>query len=370
MNTLLDFFRDARRCGGTNGGEWKAPCPSCGGEDRFCIWPHHPDSDTGRVWCRQCEYGGDGIQYARDIEDMSFREAVDHFGVHREMPDSAPRGDSVPPSDRPPVVTPTSGKDFQKLEPSGPRPWKAYEPPPDAWREAAERFAADAGRRLWSGHPAAASTLRYLRGRGLTDDTIRDARLGLHPSDTWPRKSAWGLDGEGKLWLPRGVVIPWFDAEGISSVNIRRPSGDVKDNGEPWQARKYQRAAGPSAPLYVAGVPSEFPKVDRPAVLVEGEFDALAVQQEAGDLCHAVATGSTGGARRAEWLAMLRAVPAVLVAFDAEEPGEAASAAWLERLPNGTRWAPHANDVAEMLATGKDVRLWARVGVAGARAMR
>jgi hypothetical protein len=301
---------------------------------------------------------------------MSFREAVDYFGVHREMPDSAPRGDSVPPSGRDLVVTPTLGQNVQKLEPTGPRPWNPYEPPPDAWRDAAERFVTDAERRLWSGHPAAASALRYLRGRGLTDDTIRRARLGVHPSDTWPPRSLWGLDGEGKLWLPRGVVIPWLDQGGVSSVNVRRPSGDVKDDGELWQARKYQRAAGPSAPLYVAGGASQFEKVDRPAVLVEGEFDALAVQQEAGDICTAVATGSTGGARRAEWLAMLRAAPAVLVAFDAEQPGEAAAAAWLERLPNGIRWAPHANDAAEMLATGKDVRLWARVGVAGARAMR
>lgn len=361
--SLLDFFRGARKGASTNGGEWEAPCPACGGKDRFRIWPHHPQSDTGRVWCRQCEYGGDGIQYARDFEGLSFREAVNHFGVHREMPDTAPRGDSVPPSDRAPVVQPTS--EIPK-SPTGPRPWKAYEPPPDAWREAAAAFVADAERRLWSGHPAAASALRYLRGRGLTDDTIRDARLGLHPSDTWPRRSSWGLDGGGKVWLPRGVVIPWFDAGGVSSVNIRRPNGDVKDDGEPWQARKYQRAAGPSAPLYAADVSGKINQMDRPAVLVEGEFDALAIQQEAGDICAAVATGSTGGARRAEWLDLLRAAPAVLVAFDAEDAGSKAAAAWLDRLPNGIRWAPHATDAAEMLEAGKDVRLWVRVGVAAA----
>jgi DNA primase len=357
MRTLLDYIPDVQK----QGNEYGATCPACGGEDRLRIWVDD-ETPAGRYWCRQCHERGDAIAWLKKWEGMTFREACEVTGQTHKL--DAPRGDSVPPSDRAPVVQPTCDNVTRQNKRTGPRPWRAYEPPGDVWRDAASAFVTDAERRLWSDHPAAPSALRYLRGRGLKDDTIRSARLGLHPSDTWPPRSAWGLSGDGKMWLPRGVVIPWFDAEGVSCVNIRRPNGDVKPDGEPWEARKYQRAAGPSAPLYGAGTVQIG---QSPVALVEGEFDALAVRQEAGDLCIPVATGSTGGARRAEWLAMLRAAPAVLVAFDAEDAGSKAAAAWLERLPNGIRWAPHATDAAEMLEAGKDVRLWIRVGIAAAR---
>jgi hypothetical protein len=45
--------------------------------------------------------------------------------------------------------------------------------------------------------------------------------------------------------------------------------------------------------------------VRRPVVLVEGEFDALTVQQVAGDRAVAVATGSTSGSRRPAWVKLV-----------------------------------------------------------------
>lgn len=147
----------------------------------------------------------------------------------------------------------------------------------------------------------------------------------------------WGLEGEGNLWLPPGVVIPWADSEGVSSVNTRRPSGNVEPGADDqWKRWKYQRAAGLSAPMY--GV--QWIGDPMPIVLVEDEFDALAVQQQADDICRPVATGSTGGARRKRWRKLLANVPAVLIAFDAEEPGENAAREWTSALPNAIRWPP------------------------------
>ena len=31
-----------RKVAATNGGEWAGPCPFCGGDDRFRLWPQHP----------------------------------------------------------------------------------------------------------------------------------------------------------------------------------------------------------------------------------------------------------------------------------------------------------------------------------------
>lgn len=55
--------------------EAHAPCPFCGGEDRFIVF-----SDTNRAWCRQCNWKGDLIQLLRDREGISYREACRRLG--------------------------------------------------------------------------------------------------------------------------------------------------------------------------------------------------------------------------------------------------------------------------------------------------
>ena len=57
---------------------------------------------------------------------------------------------------------------------------------------------------------------------------------------------------------------------------------------------------------------------DKPAILVEGEIDALTLGQQAGDLVVPVATGSTEGSKRPRWIGRLALCPLVLVSFDAE----------------------------------------------------
>ena len=98
--------------------------------------------------------------------------------------------------------------------------------------------------------------------------------------------------------------------------------------------------------------------------MLEGEFDTLSLVEAAGDLATAVATGSTAGSRRAQWVDLLRRCPVVLVAFDADEAGEGASRWWLEHLPNAVRWRPYyAKDVNGMATAGGDVRAWLAAGL-------
>lgn len=55
------------------GGELVGPCPKCGGRDRFAI-----NLRSHAYLCRRCGIaGGDQIQLARDVLDLSFREALD-----------------------------------------------------------------------------------------------------------------------------------------------------------------------------------------------------------------------------------------------------------------------------------------------------
>jgi hypothetical protein len=104
-----------------------------------------------------------------------------------------------------------------------------------------------------------------------------------------------------------------------------------------------------------------------PVVVVESALDALLVAQEAEGLASVVATGSIwtdGPGRRFRWRMMLARLPAVVVAYDADAPGEDAAAAWLDALPNAYRLRPEGGkDPGDMHAAGFDVRAWVREGL-------
>ena len=184
-----------------------------------------------------------------------------------------------------------------------------------------------------------------MRERGFAEETLRAARLGYTAKDCTEKAGAWGLDTAHRpVWTPRGISIPWRSCGALWRLNIRRSVGTPKYIGP-----------GASNGLYGAdGIRS-----DRPVVIVEGEFDALAIAQEAGDLVIAAATGSTHGARHSKWLRRLKGAPAALVAYDADDAGEDASSWWLGALPGARRLLPDG-DPAEMLQAGVDVRGWVR----------
>ena len=78
VSSFLDLVEQAvplKRVASTNGGEFSGPCPGCGGEDRFHVWP-----ETGRYWCRGCGRKGDTIQFLRDFQGLSFRDACRVIG--------------------------------------------------------------------------------------------------------------------------------------------------------------------------------------------------------------------------------------------------------------------------------------------------
>lgn len=319
--TLIGRDSVLRRVASTKGGEYSGPCPFCGGRDRFRVWPEHKG---GQWWCRQCGKGGDGIAYLVERGSITPAEA----GKMR-------RGDlGVAPLAR-----------TNPLPPAPRHPDRLAPPGPD-WQGAARAFVAESAAALWA--PTGERALSWLRGRGLTDETIHAAGLGYNAQDRRPLRAAWGLDGDKPLWLPRGIVIPWVIGGDLWRVNIRRPRGDPK----------YTGPAGSSNGLYNADALT----TTKPAILVEGEIDALTLSQVAGDLVTPVATGSTEGARRPRWVAALSLCPSVLVAYDADKAGEDA-AAWWVRVVDGKRWRPFWEDTNAMYQDGVNIRHWVEVGL-------
>jgi DNA primase len=340
MNRLTDYIDGLKKKAGTRGGEWKGPCPWCGGTDRFWVHPHY--GETGEYKCRQCGRGGDGIDYLREARGMTFPEACEALSVEHKL------DDDYQPSD--------NGSKPATPAPRRPRT-TAAQPPSERWREQAASFVDWCTDRLWS--EAGSGALQWLRSRGFRDAALRSAKIGYNPETRFEEPSAWDVDREHHV-LPDGILIPWIIEGDVWKLNMRlgrdtrnwyREQGDTPP--------KYRAVTGSRNALYGANLVQP----ERPVVLVEGELDALTVNQEAWDVASAVATGSTGGGRALRWKVRLQRASTVLVAFDNDAPGEEASAWWLDALPNARRWRPYWGDVNDLLTGGEDVAAWVRDGL-------
>lgn len=346
---LLDLIRHdtpLRRTSANHGGEYSGPCPLCRrGVDRFKVWPV-----LGRWAClgvkagrAGCDRSGDAIDYLRIRDGLSYEDACAALGRSAKTCTLSQRSPLVWVRAAPPAPTPLA-------------------PPSAVWQQRGKAWAALCQRTLFAKQGKGAR--EWLQRRGLTEATIRQAQLGYQPRDRWEARALWGLppaDGlcGRSVWLPRGIVIPWFVGGALWRINVRRPLSPLQVNdGQPT----YIGPAGFAPALYNADGLAP----DRPVVLVEGEIDALTLQQTAGDLAVAVATGSTGGARRAGWVAQLALASVVLVAFDADAngAGDQAAAWWLRVLPNGKRLRPvGGKDVNAMHTAGIDVQAWVAAGL-------
>jgi DNA primase len=307
-----------------------------------CPFPSHDDSnpsfyvylDTGTFYCFGCGKGGDVYAWTQEIEEISFHEA------HNRLKKIAKGAHRPPQYHRTPVAKST-----------------VKQAPDNKWQTAAQAFVERCQHELWGEYGAEA--LAVLRNRGLTDETIRTARLGCVTQGFALRPDEWGLSLN--LTMPQkfigpGIIIPWYLDGQIWLLNRRQELTSAQvEQGVP----KYVILPGSTKALY------SIRPLDGtlPVVLVEGEIDALTLHQEAGDLVTAVATGSATGARNSQWKDRLKAMPSVLLCFDADEAGDKARKHWLYELPNTWVWRPLFDDVNAMHQAGFSIRSWIITGL-------
>jgi len=218
----------------------------------------------------------------------------------------------------------------------------AAEPAP-AWRERGERYITEAEVALWS--DAGTPARQLLSERGLTDETMRRWRLGYQPSDAYEDPSVWGLEGK-RIWLPRGIVIPWHMDGQLWQVKFRRP-----DPSDP----KYISVRGGTPVLYGADTLAAHDVI----VLPEGELDAVLLEQHCGDLVGVATLGSAS--RRPDALAAdhLLGARVILTLCDSDTAGERGADRLAGLMSRAIRVrVPVGKDATDFVKAGGDLRAW------------
>ena len=339
--TILDLIPGRIvKASSAKGGEYHGPCPVCGGRDRFHAWP--AQGEHGTYWCRGCDIAGDAIQYLRDVEGLSFRQACEKLGKDVEVTRAA-----QPRTERPLGFQPAT-----------------VVAPADLWQGKATILMEYCHAKLLENK----EQLTWLSARGITVDLVAHYRLGWNPADIWRERRAWGLEEEikpetgkpKKLWLPKGLVIPVLDKYRAVQLRIRRPEGEPRYYVVPGSSRQ---------PLVS--------RLDAQAyMVVESGLDAILLDAVAGDLAGIIAMHNDSAKPPAGLFEILTGSLHISVAMDSDKPtrnkatgklesaGAKASRWWLQQFHQAERTPViGGKDPGEAFKAGVDLRAWVLAGL-------
>lgn len=218
--------------------------------------------------------------------------------------------------------------------------------PSSAWQVATMQQIEKYETILWQ----SSAILDYLHSeRGLSDDTIRQYRLGYNPA--WDEFRA-----DGKLCkVAPGVVIPWIADEIVYAVRIRTRTGKLAiatGNDDSYLDNKYMSITGSHQSAGLFGADGLVP--GKTVIITEGEFDAMLASQETG--FHAITRGSAGDHRNItdEWLEKLQSAQTIYGILDTDSAGQDASDALLTKLDNFIPLTlPSGKDITDYLLENK-----------------
>lgn len=298
----VSLLREPEGRSGSRGLWWNCPFH----EDRNPSF--NVDPERSRWKCFAGCGSGDSADLVARLGNLTFPQAVEHLA---SMFSLEGRGRLQAPASLAFHAPPRT-----KAEPPAADPVKAL-----ALRQWATGTALEAVERLWG--PEGREALDYLRGRGLTDATIGLARLGFVKRLAAPKK-----DGSG-VFTVAGLSVPWFDGGRLALLKVRR-----LDGRKPKYIDVYRDRPAVYAPR---GVRDGFP-----LVLVEGEFDALLLDQELRDHADVVTLGSASGKLNQKANPSFKGASRVFIATDGDAAGRKAARRLLTIFPGAERVRPPA----------------------------
>jgi DNA primase len=195
-------------------------------------------------------------------------------------------------------------------------------------------------------------------GAGYSEGQGIDARNDPCGGDIYRNFDSWGLTTEykengnlRKLWIPKGIVIPFID-EGVKRLRVRR------DN--PQDGQRYIVIHGStSKPLILGKERSSF-------IIVESELDGWLCQQEAGALAGIIALGSASAKPDKATHEILLNAKKILIALDYDAAGAKASYSFWPQTYKGKiiRWpTPVGKDASEAWQAGINIKAWVEAGL-------
>jgi len=319
INLLSLIGRDTKlkKASSHAGGEYKGGCPFCGGVDRFWVQPNY--GNGGRWSCRNCSLeSGDCISYVMRRDGCEFKEAITTLGIpldkhHRVAPSQHY------PSDMPRQIDYDVGCVNQ------------------GYQAKSGAFIKWARVNLWG--ERGKDMLDYLTGRGLNERVIKSAQLGYSPRYF---KRTWG---ETEVHLLPGLIIPTINYHTwqITRIKIRGDDG------------KYGQVSGSLNSLYIPHRQHQITPGCN-VVLVESELDALSLPP---GMCVPVATCGNTASRGINDVMALMEAESIILAFDNDAAGQAATEWWQEQLGDKARvLTPTMHDVSEMREHNEPINEW------------
>jgi hypothetical protein len=230
--------------------------------------------------------------------------------------------------------------------------------PPDPWQERAEKLLSWAHEKLLEND----EQLAWLNTRGIDRATVEKFRLGWNPGkdgrDLWRPRESWGLptemklDKKGKtvkkrLWIPRGLIIPW-PAHPVHRIRIRRIQGEPR----------YYVLPGSAMDMMVLG------DDERAHLVVESELDAIMCHALAGELCTIVGLGSSSAKPDKKLMENLRKSALILLGLDYDDAGKKAMRWWKQEFHHTKIWpVPDGGDPGDAYQLGFNIRHWIQGGL-------
>lgn len=298
--------------------QWEGYCPFCQqGTDRFYISDRIPH----KWFCRVCNpSGGSALDYV-----ASYYHLPTHGAGMKDTANKLADILDIVEADAQYTGAPTQHKE-KETEYVPVLPNK----PSEKWQQEVKTAVLKARDYLFT--PSARPQLEYLMSRGFTEKTIADYYIGFNKkqydlnvtvTDRVTRKETPVTVYNQTYLFPCFAQIQSTDTVmDIVRVKVRIEEQRYKyllarHEADPERYRKPQKywfiSGGEPKSLFCAKYALKYPNI----IYVEGELDAMTINQTAGDICKAVTFGSHSYIGNAEqWQAWYRAPENTVICFD------------------------------------------------------